>query len=76
MNTSTETVTSIPAMMDQLGQAARGAMAALAQSSAESRNAALRAAAESVREEADSILVANQKDLRASGKGCPCNEET
>ncbi|MGI9221705.1 MAG: glutamate-5-semialdehyde dehydrogenase [Woeseiaceae bacterium] len=66
MNTREKSVASIPEMMDGLGQAARGAMRTLAQSSSESRNAALCAAAQSVRADAANILRANQEDLDAA----------
>lgn len=66
MNTREKSVASIPELMDALGQSARGAMRTLAQSSTESRDAALRAAAESVRADAANILRANQEDLAAA----------
>jgi glutamate-5-semialdehyde dehydrogenase len=54
---------SIAASMDRLGQAAREAARYLATCSAAQRNSALRAAAAAIRNQADSILAANGKDL-------------
>ncbi len=56
---------SIPQTMDAIGAAARAAAKALATTSGEHRNAALLASAAAIRERADDILEANEKDMAA-----------
>jgi len=55
---------SIAASMDKIGVASRGAAAFLAASGGEDRNDALHAIAASIRDQADTILVANEIDVR------------
>jgi glutamate-5-semialdehyde dehydrogenase len=57
---------SIAEIMDEIGQAARSAAADLAKSSAEQRNQALRLAAATIREQAGTILAANEIDMRSA----------
>jgi glutamate-5-semialdehyde dehydrogenase len=57
---------SIAATMDTLGKAARAAAAGLARCDSEQRNEALRQAAAAIRAQADAILAANSKDMRAA----------
>jgi len=57
---------SIAEIMDEIGRAARSAATDLAQSSAEQRNQALRLAAAAIREQAEKILAANEKDMRSA----------
>jgi glutamate-5-semialdehyde dehydrogenase len=64
MNNAIET-RSIPDLMVGLGKAARQAAASLARTSADVRNAALGAAAAAMRNGADAILTANEKDMDA-----------
>ncbi|MDX1404541.1 MAG: glutamate-5-semialdehyde dehydrogenase [Woeseiaceae bacterium] len=65
MNTAIEQQ-SIAAIMDGLGAAARAAATALARSSAETRDGALRAAAAAIRANSGSIIEANAEDLCAA----------
>jgi len=55
-------------LMQTMGAAARGAAHALALASTESKNAALRAAAQAMRTSMPAILTANAKDLAAAGE--------
>ena len=64
MNTATA-ARSIPEIMNELGATARHAAECLARASAESRNNALAAAANAMREGSDGILAANAKDMEA-----------
>ncbi len=52
--------------MDTIGAAARLAAAELAGTNASSRESALQAAAEAIRERSDEIILANQKDMEAA----------
>ncbi|MDX1682376.1 MAG: gamma-glutamyl-phosphate reductase, partial [Phycisphaeraceae bacterium] len=63
--TDTATMTDIPAYCLQLAQRARAASQRLATSSGEQRSAALRAVADQIRAQSDTIIEANAKDLEA-----------
>jgi glutamate-5-semialdehyde dehydrogenase len=58
----------IAAMMTRLGRSARAAAAELATTSGEKRNAALTAAASTLRENSGSIIAANEKDMTAAAE--------
>ena len=62
----TEFVGGVAAQMRRLGAAAKGASTVLANASTDSKNAALRAAAEAIRDDMATILEANAKDLAAA----------
>jgi len=65
-----DTPLDIPALMTEIGRAARRASVTLAQSGTSQKNAALRAAAQALRARAAQILDANAKDMAAaSAKG-------
>ena len=66
MNSHPTAAVDIAATMNDIGAAARGAAKALATSSADSRNTALRQAAATVRESQEQILAANRRDLDAA----------
>jgi glutamate-5-semialdehyde dehydrogenase len=63
MNVATSAVDQIAAVMDPIGRAAVVAARALAQSSTDTRNHALRAAAAAVRNQRPALLAANQIDM-------------
>ncbi|HEU4484079.1 MAG TPA: glutamate-5-semialdehyde dehydrogenase [Povalibacter sp.] len=63
MNAATSAVDQIAAVMDPIGRAAVVAARALAQSSTETRNRALRAAAAAVRAQRPALLAANRLDM-------------
>ena len=63
MNAATSAVDQIAAVMDPIGRAAVVAARALAQSSTETRNQALRAAAAAVRAQRPALLAANRLDM-------------
>jgi glutamate-5-semialdehyde dehydrogenase len=63
MNAATSAVDQIAAVMDPIGRAAVVAARALAQSSTDMRNHALRAAAAAVRNQRPALLAANQIDM-------------
>jgi glutamate-5-semialdehyde dehydrogenase len=63
MNVATSAVDQIAAVMDPIGRAAVVAARALAQSSTDTRNHALRAAAAAVRKQRPALLAANQLDM-------------
>lgn len=65
-SSNAETTQSVRALMDTIGAAARQAVSSLAQSSHESRNAALQSAAAAIRGGADKLLEANRRDLAAA----------
>ncbi|MEE1544514.1 MAG: gamma-glutamyl-phosphate reductase, partial [Alphaproteobacteria bacterium] len=56
----------ITAMMRALGEAAKDAAAALARTSTETKNVALRAAAEAMRADTKALIEANAKDIEAA----------
>ena len=66
MQNQTAQQTDIDATMRQLGQAARGAAAVIANAGTSEKNAALEAVAESLSDNAAAILEANAKDLQAA----------
>ncbi len=55
----------VPALMRRIGADARAAARRLANASAEAKNAALTASADSLRARADAILAANRQDMEA-----------
>ena len=57
---------SLDSLMQELGRAAAASRTALAQSSGETRNRALQAAARAVRERQAAILAANARDMDAA----------
>ena len=59
-------VESLESVMTGLGRAAAASRAALAQSSGETRNHALRAAAQAIRDQRAAILAANARDMEAA----------
>ena len=66
MQSQTAQQTDIDATMRQLGQAARGAAAVIANAGTSEKNAALEAVAQSLSDNAAEILEANAKDLHAA----------
>ncbi|GAB6052977.1 glutamate-5-semialdehyde dehydrogenase [Magnetospira thiophila] len=60
-----ETPLDIPALMDRLGKAAKAAAAQLAVTDSQTKNRALRAAAQALRDQAPLIQQANGKDMAA-----------
>ena len=66
MQSQTAQQTDIDATMRQLGQAARGAAAVIANAGTSEKNAALEAVAQSLSDNAAGILEANAKDLQAA----------
>ena len=58
--------TSVALLMDGIGGAARAAAARLAETPAEAKNEALRAAAHALTEDRKEILAANARDLEAA----------
>jgi len=59
-------VESLESVMNGLGRSAAGSRTALAQSSGETRNRALRAAAQAIRDQRAAILAANARDMDAA----------
>ncbi len=69
MSAASETVQGdIPAIMQGLGTRARAAGAELARASSETKDKALAAAAKAIRDNAETILAANAKDMEAANK--------
>ena len=59
-------MTELPALMQNLGRAARAAARQLAAAPTESKNLALRAAAQALRQRSEEILAANARDVSAA----------
>jgi glutamate-5-semialdehyde dehydrogenase len=66
MNAATTEITDLPRLMNDLGRAAVTAARALAQAPTATKDAALRAAAQALREDRAAILAANAEDVRAA----------
>lgn len=68
MNAATTSLNEIAAVMESIGRAAVAAAQALAHSSTDARNSALRAAAAAIRQRSAAILAANRLDLQQAGE--------
>lgn len=68
MNAATTSLNEIAAVMEPIGRAAVAAAQALAHSSTDARNSALRAAAVAIRQRSAAILAANRLDLQQAGE--------
>lgn len=66
MTVSNEATVGVAKMMDDIGRKARRAAAALALTDSSQRNAALRAAAEAIRNASEDIIAANSLDMAAA----------